>query len=44
MHVKTEESVVNAIELRGLRSFLKRPTNSAAICCASAADPPFPAI
>ena len=28
MHVKTDESVVSAIERNGLRSLLKRPTNS----------------
>ena len=42
MHVKIEVSVVKAIDFNGLRSFLKRPTNSAAICWLSAALPPFP--
>ena len=42
MHVKTDESVVSAIERNGLRSLLKRPTNSAARCWQSAALPPLP--
>ena len=44
MLVITEESVVRAIAGRGGRSSMKRFTNSAAMCWASAALPPFPQI
>src|SRR5436190_4704822 len=37
-----DESVVSAIAARPGRSTTKRPTNSAARCCASAALPPLP--
>jgi len=35
--------VPNAIEARGFLGRLNFPENSAAMCCASAKDPPFPA-
>src|SRR4026207_1702419 len=44
MPVSAEESVVKAIAGNGGRSMRKRLTNSAAICCASAALPPLPKI
>ena len=40
--VKNDESVVKARAGKLLLSNLNRPINSAAICCASAALPPFP--
>ena len=42
--VRIEVSVVNAIAGKLFLSFLNLLTNSAAICCASAALPPFPKI
>src|SRR5579864_3250676 len=42
MAVRTEELVVSAQPERLGRSFRKRPLNSAARCCASAALPPLP--
>src|SRR6266487_580353 len=42
MAVTTLESVVSARAGHGCRSFSKRPTSSAARCCASAALPPLP--
>src|ERR1051325_117486 len=44
MLVIAEVSVVNASAGRGGRSMRKRLTNSAAMCCASAALPPLPKI
>jgi len=43
MDVRTDVSLVSASHASGARYFLKRFTNSAAICCASAADTPLPA-
>src|SRR5438034_390809 len=43
MAVRIEVSVVSDRTAYGARSRLKRPTNSAAKCCASAALPPLPA-
>jgi hypothetical protein len=40
--VRIELSVVSAIAARPGRSRSKRPTSSAAKCCASAAEPPLP--
>ena len=40
--VITLESAVSAIAGKAFLSILNRPTNSAAMCCASVALPPFP--
>jgi hypothetical protein len=42
--VRIEVSVVSATAASPGRSRSKRPTNSAAKCCASAAEPPLPQI
>ena len=42
IEVNVDESVVRAMAGNGRRSISKRLTNSAAICCASAALPPLP--
>jgi hypothetical protein len=44
MAVSAEVSVVRAMAASGVRSSMKRPTNSAAMCWASAALPPLPMI
>src|SRR5437763_802717 len=43
MAVSAEEFACKAIAGSGLRSRRNRPVSSAAMCCASAAEPPFPA-
>ena len=42
MAVSADVSVVSAIAGSARRSPMKRPTSSAAMCCASAALPPLP--
>ena len=42
MAVSAEVSVVSAMAGKPLLSLLYRPVSSAAMCCASAAEPPFP--
>lgn len=44
MAVKTDESTVRASAGKGPLSLDNLLTNSAAKCCASAAEPPLPAI
>ena len=43
MHVRLDVLAVSAIAGKGSLSKFKRPMNSAAMCCESAALPPFPA-
>ena len=44
IEVNTEVSVLKAIAEIGFLSSLNLTTNSAAICCESAADPPLPQV
>ena len=44
MAVNAEVSVVSAIAGKGWTFFINLPVNSAAKCCASAAEPPLPQI